>query len=110
MPYIYSNPADESNPHKIPNVQILEFTAEELALADDDIIFQYARRPEFKLASMKRSVMDQMVEAIIEEEGIKGGWCFQFCLPGCLPDSSPFGPYETYEAAVNAAREFCEEC
>lgn len=106
MPYVYSNPADESNPHKIPNVQILEFTASELAISDDDAMYEFARRPEFRLAPMNRAVMDKMVEAIVEENGVKGGWCFQFCYPGCLPDSSPFGPYATYQEAVEAAQSF----
>ena len=27
------------------------------------------------------------------------GWYYWYCLPGCLPDSSPIGPFET-EAAL----------
>lgn len=31
------------------------------------------------------------------------GWYFWTCLPGCMPDSDPFGPYGTPLAALRAA-------
>jgi len=31
------------------------------------------------------------------------GWFYWTCLPGCLPDSEPFGPYDTAVEAVQAA-------
>ena len=37
------------------------------------------------------------------------GWYFWYCLPGCLPDSEPDGPYPTEEAALEAVREQNEE-
>jgi hypothetical protein len=36
---------------------------------------------------------------------LPGGWFFAFGFPGCLWDSDPFGPYETEEEAIAAARE-----
>jgi hypothetical protein len=33
------------------------------------------------------------------------GWYYWFCFPGCLPDSDPFGPYDTQAAAIAAMRE-----
>lgn len=33
------------------------------------------------------------------------GWFYWFCFPGCLPDSEPFGPFESREAALADARE-----
>lgn len=109
MPYIYSNPQDESDPHKLPDVQVLQFSADELALADEDTVYEFMKRPEFRAANMNRATMDRMIDAIVEENGIKGGWCFQFCFPGCLPESSPFGPYETYQEAVEAAQSFNDQ-
>ena len=32
------------------------------------------------------------------------GWYYWFCLPGCMPDSSPFGPFETEAEAIEALR------
>lgn len=106
MPYIYSNPQDETNPHKLPDVQISQFTAAEVAAWDDDSIHEFMKRHEFRMASMDSRAREKMIDAIVEENGIKGGWCFQFCFPGCLPESSPFGPYETYQEAVEAAQSF----
>ena len=28
------------------------------------------------------------------------GWYWQACFPGCLPDSEPFGPFETEAEAL----------
>jgi hypothetical protein len=36
------------------------------------------------------------------ETGI--GYFFWFCLPGCLPDSEPFGPYASKQDAFEAAK------
>lgn len=33
------------------------------------------------------------------------GWFWVACFPGCLPDSEPFGPFDTEEAALTDARE-----
>jgi hypothetical protein len=32
------------------------------------------------------------------------GWYWWACLPGCLPDSDPHGPFETEEEAIEDAR------
>jgi hypothetical protein len=34
-----------------------------------------------------------------------GMWYYWFCFPGCLPDSDPFGPYDTQAAAIAAVRD-----
>lgn len=31
------------------------------------------------------------------------GWYWAACFPGCLPDSDPIGPFETYELALDDA-------
>ena len=108
MPMIYSNPADESNPHKLPDVEVFQMTAQEVALLDEDTCRVYMRRPEFKLASMSSRVLDAMVDAMVAENYITGGWMFHYCFPGCLPESSPFGPYATYQEAVDAVRDMVE--
>ena len=35
-------------------------------------------------------------------------WYYWFCVVGCLPSSDCFGPYTTEEAALAAARSFCD--
>lgn len=45
-----------------------------------------------------------------EEQEVNGaGWYWWVCLPGCMPDSDPHGPFETEEAAIADAREFYGE-
>jgi hypothetical protein len=42
-----------------------------------------------------------------DEDGnrLEPGWYWWTCLPGCLPDSDPSGPYATEDEALAAARE-----
>lgn len=35
---------------------------------------------------------------------LEPGWYFWFCLPGCLPDSEPYGPFPGKEEAIQEAR------
>ena len=41
----------------------------------------------------------------VDEPDMQPGYYFWFCFPGCMPDSSPEGPYETEEEAVEAAQD-----
>lgn len=41
-------------------------------------------------------------------EPLASGWYYWFCLPGCMPDSDPIGPFTTEEEAIADAREGCE--
>lgn len=107
--YIYSNQTDETDPHKLPDVQILRLTAEEVAERDEDLIDEYMKRHEYRLASMNTRAREAMLAAMIDNEGIRGGYFYQFCFPGCLPESSLFGPYDTVQEAVEAARESVAE-
>lgn len=38
-------------------------------------------------------------------EKTKQGWFWWTCLPGCLPDSEPFGPFASELEAIDDARE-----
>lgn len=46
---------------------------------------------------------DDLTDA--EGEALEAGWFYWFCLPGCLPDSDPCGPYKTEGEALEAARD-----
>jgi hypothetical protein len=50
-----------------------------------------------------------MFDAMIDEQSIEGGWFFHFCFAGCLPESSPFGPYPSRNAAISAARDMAND-
>jgi hypothetical protein len=32
------------------------------------------------------------------------GYYYWYCFPGCLPDSEPYGPFETYQEALEDVR------
>jgi len=38
-------------------------------------------------------------------EKTDAGWFYQFCFPGCTPDSDPYGPFATEQAAIEDCRE-----
>ena len=101
----YSNPEREHDTWALPDIELFQLTAREAAEHDEDMIWEYSRRHEFRLASMNSKAREAMFDAMIEEEGIEGGWFYHYCLPGCLPDSSPFGPFDSHETALTGARE-----
>lgn len=103
--YIYSNPERQNDTYALPDVEVFQLTAEEAALLWEGMIYDYQKMHEFRLASMNRQVFAKMIERIIEDNGITGGWFYRFCFPGCLPESDPIGPYKTAAAATKAAQD-----
>jgi hypothetical protein len=101
----YSNPERESDPHALPDLEVFELTAAEVAERDEDMVFEYMRRHEFRLASMNSRTREQMIDAMIAENGIQGGYFYWYCFPGCMPDSDAIGPYTTHAEAVRAAQD-----
>jgi len=98
----YSMPESERSNYTLPDIEVFEQTAREYAESDsnEELIHEYMRKPEFRLASMNSKTREAMFDAMIEEEGIEGGWFWWTCLPGCLPDSCAFGPFKTREDAL----------
>lgn len=41
-----------------------------------------------------------------EDDQYQPGYYFQFCFPGCMPDSDPFGPYQNEEICLKGAKEY----
>ena len=42
-------------------------------------------------------------------EPMPAGWYYWVCLPGCMPDSEPFGPYDSPEEAEASARDLFDD-
>lgn len=108
MPQVYSNPERANDTYASPDVEVFELNAAEVAELDEDTIAEYLRRYEFRLANMSGHVWQKMLDTIVEEQGIKGGWFYWYCFPGCLPEGDPVGPYETYDEALQAVRDDAE--
>jgi len=101
----YSDESRADDTYALPDVEVFEMTARELAERDDDMVYEYMARHEFRLASMNSLVRDKMFDAMIEEQGITGGWVYWYCFPGCMPDSDVFGPFKTRDEAIEDMRE-----
>ena len=101
----YSDPKRASNPYSLPDVEVFQLTAQEAASQDEDLVWEYMKRKEFRFAGFKSRDRDAMLDAMVEEEGITGGWYWWTCLPGCVPDSSAFGPFDTQVEALADAQE-----
>lgn len=100
----YSDPSREHDPHALPDIETFQLTAAEVAASDEGLCYEYMKRPEFRLATMSSRTREAMLDAMVSEEGISGGWFWQACFPGCLPDGCPFGPFETEADALADAR------
>lgn len=104
----YSNPDREHDPWSLPDLEIFQMTAREVAQMDEDLVREYTRKHEFQnagLAGMISRDSEKILDAIIEETGITGGWYYHYCFPGCLPDGEPIGPYKSAQEAKQAALE-----
>lgn len=101
----YSDPSRESDDYALPDIEVFQLTATEVAELDDELIWEYSRKHEFRLASMNGRIREAMLDAIVENENIEGGYFYWFCFPGCLPDSSPVGPFATYADALADAQD-----
>lgn len=41
----------------------------------------------------------------VNDEYNEPGWYWWSCFPGCMPDSEPFGPFDSHSAAVQHAND-----
>jgi hypothetical protein len=101
----YSNPKRESDPYALPDIEVFELTAAEVAAQDEDLVWEYSHKHEFRLCHMNSKVQDAMLDAMVEEQGITGGWFWWSCFPGCLPDGPAIGPFATKAEALADAQE-----
>ena len=104
----YSNPDHETDPYALPDIEVFQLTAREVAERDDDMMFEYMKRHEFRLAAMNGRVRDAMLDRMVEDEGITSGWFYWYCFPGCMPESDPMGPYASCAEALKAAQDDAE--
>ena len=111
MSQFYSNPTRETDEFALPDAEVFQLTDEEAAAVyahgDDDMVMRLLKR--FPLASMNSREHAKLIDAIIEETGPQGGWYYQYCFPGCMPESEPMGPYATRDEAIAACRDECAE-
>ena len=108
MTQAYSDPSRRDDPHALPDIEVYQLTAEEVATSGqyEDEIWELTERHEFRLAHMNSRDRGALLDTLIEEQCITGGWFWQSCFPGCLPDSEPNGPFDSYAAALDDAQNY----
>lgn len=90
MPYHYSNPKRESDPHALPDIETFELAPRDwnkglCPFCPDD----YGGTPTCGKDEHDRDHV---------------GWYWQSCFPGCMPDGEPNGPFDTEEDALEDAQ------
>lgn len=89
----YSNPARESDPHALPDLEVF-----------------YVGMQDYKDGACPACMsMVESAEMYGNASDEHCGWYYWFCLPGCLPDGEPEGPFETEAEALADAREGLED-
>ena len=103
----YSNPTRECEATSLPDLEIFQLTATEVAQSSayEDEQYDFSKRREFRLANISGKVREAMLDAMVEELGIQGGWFWWPCFPGCLPDGDMTGPFDTYAEALADAQD-----
>lgn len=98
----YSNPDRANDAHALPDVEVFELTAEEAVQQDEELMWKASKR--YPFAHMNSRDRQKAIDWAIEESGATGGWYWQSCFPGCLPDSDAFGPFATRKEALEDAQ------
>ncbi len=88
----------------LPDIEVFQLTAHEIAAMDEDAIYEFGKIARFRLYRMSSKVREALLDEIVEEMGIQGGWFWCSCFPGCLPDSDPMGPFASYAEALSDAQ------
>ena len=74
---------------------------------DEDLTWEYLKKPQFRLATMNGRAREMMFEAMIHDNDITGGWFWHACFPGCLPDGCANGPFPSHAEALADAQSEC---
>ncbi len=88
MSQAYSDPKREKDPHALPDLEVWYHDCTD---------------------SKEPCEMCDPEDPTAEYECSGIGWYWQSCLPGCLPDGEPNGPFATEEEALADAREGSKE-
>ena len=83
MAYEYSDESRASDPHALPDVEVFKHEEGDCGIA---------------CCLCCKNEKGHIVNLL-------GGYYYAYGLPGCLWDSDPVGPFDTYEEALAAARE-----
>ena len=80
----YSDPKRASSPFSLPDVEVFQLTATECAAMDEDLIYEYMKKREFRLAFMNSRTREAMLDAIVEGGGYHW-WMVLVDMPTRMP-------------------------
>lgn len=89
----YSDPARESDPHALPDVEVFHIAENERASICDGEGEWHTQQPG------TRKPCEQCPPA---------GWYYWFCFPGCMPSSDIEGPFDSEADALEDAQDGAE--
>ena len=87
MSQLYSDPARESDPYTLPDVEVFYMPASEFINVDESTWMH-----------------ERMADDTDADANSLAGWYYWTCMPGCLPDSDASGPFKTEADAIEDAR------
>ena len=96
MTQAYSNPKRESESYALPDAEVWQARTYNSKCC-------LTAHPEDYVTACK----DQLCltcERPAKYTPSKFGWYYWYCSPGCLPDSNPFGPFDTEAEALEDMR------
>lgn len=96
----YSNPKRANDPHALPNIETFEARIMRCPVCE-------AEYPETNRGGTSYRNTDSETTCChnIPLVRAESAWWFWYALPGCLPDSDPWGPFATEDEALAVARE-----
>lgn len=109
----YTDTSREHDPHSLPDLEVWEDTI--TVITSNCGVFRVGRNSEAARGFCPSCDRATCVHDITvdDDSGIvhttEKGWFYWFCLPGCLPDSEPMGPFETEAEALSDARNGYDE-
>jgi hypothetical protein len=103
----YSDPRREKEKYALPNCEAFEVTAGEWWWDANGERVDAPLHDGVNCADLSDN--DRQADEDCPEHRdwspCEAGWYYWYCLPGCMPDSDPLGPYETAEEAIKACQD-----
>ena len=98
MAYDYTDPKRRNNPYALPDVETFQANYRYCTKCGSLVFFDHRIDDDGKLVA-------DCGDCSTTNELTETGWFYWFGFPGCLPDSEPFGPFDSRRAALDEARE-----
>jgi len=100
----YSDPTREEDPFALPDVEVFYVSAQDFLEAEPNTWMREGLDAAMENIEYNSARVGAEIGATLLAADQCKGWYYWFCFPGCLPDSEPYGPFETEEEAIADAQ------